>query len=382
MRVPFAGGAYRGVSPAANAQKCVNFYLENDLNDLDGQGNPKKLLVGTPGTATFSTMANAAVIRGLHAYNKGSGVLLLFVVSGNKLYEVTTAGVATERGTLDTSTGPVFMDDNGAGYGNQVIITDGTSGYVFATNTNTFTKITDSNFFASPGPVLQMNSWFVCCNKSSKENFRLSKLGDGLTWTPLQEATADSEYDGLIGLAKDGNKLLLFGGETLEVWWNTGNADFPFQRMGDGVFYNGCIAASSVARAGGLITWLGSDARGQLQVLTFTGAPVAISTPDVEWQLNKLGTVSDAIAYGYHKNGHDFYVLTFPTADTHLHLRLYDEGVAPAQHRHQRHYLPPPRRQLLRLFQRQALCRRLQRHRQGVRDVRGLFRRRRHHHHP
>lgn len=311
MHVPFAGGSYQGVSPAANAQKCVNLYVENDINEVDDQGNPKKLLIGTPGLNLFGTMANTAVLRGLYSYNS-----LLYAVSGNKLYEVSTGGVGAVRGTLNTSTGPVYMADNGPKDGHQLMITDGTNGYIFDSVAVSFVTISDANFFAIPGPVIMLNNWFVVGTADNTDLFMLSKLGDGTTYTPLQEAEAEIDFDGITGLAADGQKLLILGRKSLEIWWNTGASNFPFQRLNAQIFHVGCLAAATVARHAGCITWLAQDDKGFAQIVRFDGGqPVVISTPDVEWQLRAFTTLTDAFAFAYHDRGHDFYWITFPTAD-------------------------------------------------------------------
>jgi hypothetical protein len=41
-----------------------------------------------------------------------------------------------------------------------------------------------------------------------------------------------------------------------------------------------------------------------------------ISTHAVEWQIQQYGNLSDAIAYTYQQDGHSFYVLIFPSANT------------------------------------------------------------------
>jgi hypothetical protein len=63
--------------------------------------------------------------------------------------------------------------------------------------------------------------------------------------------------------------------------------------------------------------WLGADARGKGVVYRangYTGARV--STHAVEWQIQQYSDISDAVAYTYQQDGHSFYVLSFPTADT------------------------------------------------------------------
>jgi len=42
--------------------------------------------------------------------------------------------------------------------------------------------------------------------------------------------------------------------------------------------------------------------------------PQVISTPSIAYQISTYSTITDAFGYGYQYEGHDFYVLTFPTA--------------------------------------------------------------------
>ena len=79
----------------------------------------------------------------------------------------------------------------------------------------------------------------------------------------------------------------------------------------------GCIAAFSVAKLDNGLFWLGADARGRGIVYRANGyAAQRISTHAVEWQIQEYGNLSDAIAYTYQQDGHSFYVLIFPTANT------------------------------------------------------------------
>jgi hypothetical protein len=108
----------------------------------------------------------------------------------------------------------------------------------------------------------------------------------------------------------------LFGTNSVEVWYNSGNVDFPRQRIQGACNEIGCAATFSVAKLDNGLFWLGSDARGRGIVYRSNGyTGVRISTHAVEWQIQQYGDISDAIAYTYQQDGHAFYVLTFPTAD-------------------------------------------------------------------
>jgi len=63
--------------------------------------------------------------------------------------------------------------------------------------------------------------------------------------------------------------------------------------------------------------WLGRDDRGDGMVYRANGyTGQRISTHAVEWQIQQYGDLSDAIGYTYQQDGHSFYVLVFPSANT------------------------------------------------------------------
>jgi len=64
--------------------------------------------------------------------------------------------------------------------------------------------------------------------------------------------------------------------------------------------------------------WLGRDEEGQGQVYKM-GAnfnPEILSTQEVAYQISTYDQISDAEAYSYQFEGHEFYVISFPTANT------------------------------------------------------------------
>jgi hypothetical protein len=63
--------------------------------------------------------------------------------------------------------------------------------------------------------------------------------------------------------------------------------------------------------------WLGRDRRGQGIIYRANGyTGVRISTHAVEWQIQQYSDLTDAIGYTYQQDGHSFYVLIFPNANT------------------------------------------------------------------
>jgi hypothetical protein len=121
-----------------------------------------------------------------------------------------------------------------------------------------------------------------------------------------------------VAVIADHNELWLFGGNSIEVWYDAGlpPPGVPFQRIQGAFNELGCAAAFSVAKLDNALFWLGADARGQGIVYRANGyTGVRVSTHAVEYAIAQYGNITDAIAYSYQQEGHTFYVLTFPSAN-------------------------------------------------------------------
>jgi hypothetical protein len=106
------------------------------------------------------------------------------------------------------------------------------------------------------------------------------------------------------------------GTGSVEVWNDTGANDFPLERISGAFNEIGCLSPYSIAKLDNGIFWLGSDPRGRGIVYRANGyTGIRVSTHAVEWQIQSHSRIDDAIAYAYQKDGHPFYVLTFPTAN-------------------------------------------------------------------
>jgi hypothetical protein len=89
-----------------------------------------------------------------------------------------------------------------------------------------------------------------------------------------------------------------------------------FARIQGAFLEVGCAAANSVAKMDNTVFWLGADDRGQGIVYRATGyTPQRTSTHAIEWAIAQFIRVDDAIGYTYQQEGHQYYVLTFPTGN-------------------------------------------------------------------
>jgi hypothetical protein len=234
----------------------------------------------------------------------------MYAVSGNALYKINSQYVATRLGTI-ANNGPVSMSDNGT----QLFIAANPQGYIYNASTNVFQQITDADF---PGAVTvgYLDGYFVF-NEPSSQKIWVTALLDGTSVDPLDFASAEGSPDGVVGIIVDHRELWVFGTNSVEVWYDAGTADFPLQRIQGAFNEIGCVAPYSIAKMDNGIFWLGQDARGQGIVYRSEGyTGKRVSTHAVEWQIQQYGNLSDAVAYTYQQDGHSFYVLIFPSANT------------------------------------------------------------------
>jgi hypothetical protein len=161
-----------------------------------------------------------------------------------------------------------------------------------------------------------LDGYFVF-NEPNSQKIWVTALLEGTQVDPLDFASAEGSPDGVVGIIVDHGQLWVYGTNSIEVWYNSGNADFPFSRIQGAFNELGCAAAYSLAKMDNGLFWLGKDARGQGMVYRANGySGQRISTHAIEWHIQQYGDLSDAIGYTYQQDGHSFYVLIFPTANT------------------------------------------------------------------
>ena len=300
MHTPILGSSYVTRSVNAADARMVNLYPEI----VPEAGKEPAFLMRAPGLRKLANIGTGPV-RGL--WQLGG---YLYVVSGLKLYKVDSNYTATALGTV-ADNGPVCMADNGT----QIFIAANPEGYIYNTSTNVFAKITDPDF-PGAGTVGYLDGYFVF-NEPGSQKFWVTSLLDGTSVDPLDFASAEGAPDGLVGLIVDHREVWLLGTNSVEVWYDAGLLDFPLQRVQGAFNEIGCAAPYSIAKMDNGIFWLGKDARGQGIVYRANGyTGQRISTHAVEWQIQQYGTMEDAIAYTYQQDGHSFYVLIFPSANT------------------------------------------------------------------
>jgi hypothetical protein len=297
-----------GKSSNVTSQERLNCYLEVQ----PGDDRSVVAVYGTPGLDFFMSFGDTPV-RG--EFQHGD---YLYVVHRGRFYEVNNAGVSTVRGTIGTTSGRVYMADNGS----QLMITDGTltGGYIYNYATLAFTNITSAGYLGA-ATVTWQDGYFITVVPNT-QRFQVSAINDGLTWSALDFASAESNPDSLVIAISDNSNLYLFGTVSTEFWNNSGATDFPFARISGGATEWGCAAVNTVVKYDNSLAFLAKNRMGQVIVARMNGyTPTRISTPELEFIINNYSAVSDATAFSYMLGGHPMLEISFPSGDA---TWLYD----------------------------------------------------------
>ncbi len=351
----FAAGADATANPYQDAQKCVNFYPE--VSPSKTAKMPVSLL-GTPGLIQLAAAAGGGAPGNGSVWPQPSSVTNLPVrgtwvlpgytqalaVIGNACYLVTlgtngstdSPGTISllQVGTLATNSGPVCIRDNDVG--GYAVIVDGPNGYLYNIGTRAFNQITDPAWLGS-NTVAYIDGWWIF-NQPGTQTFYTNYPQYGTGFAGSYYALKDAASDKLMAVIENKEELWLVGERTTEIWYDAGGQYFPFQRLVGTLLQMGTKAPYSVGQLsqGGddSLSWLGRNVQGENVIVRTQGFSwQVISTPAVSDAIAKYATTEDAIGYVYQEDIHEFYVLTFPTADR---TWVYDSTLPPELAWHER----------------------------------------------
>lgn len=303
MKTGFFGPSYTGQSLNQACNRLINLYPELS----EDPGNTKNIgaFYACPGFRVYCNPGIVGEVRGEYKSSNGKG----FVVVGASVLRL-VSGVSTLIGTLSSTIGPVSMADNGT----QLCVVDGSQGYLVNLTTLAFSVITDPDFPNGCIQIAEQDTYFITFHPNTQQFF-ISGQNDGATWDSLDFGSAEGSPDSIVSMIVDHRELILLGSTSVEVFYNSGNADFPFERRQGAFMEHGCVAPFSVAKMDNSVFWLGADDKGQGIVWKINAdVPTRVSTHAVEFAIRGYSTISDARAITYQENGHTFYMLVFPTA--------------------------------------------------------------------
>jgi len=302
----FVGAEYQAASPTQDCQVLLNFYPE-----VDPTKKPEErgviALYPTPGTL-FLQQLLVAQVRAVYTLPGGRTLL---AVSGSAAYSIDSSYVITQIGALNTSSGLVKITDNGS----SAYFTDGNYRYSYNLSTQVFQTETDGAF--TGGVVCDELDNFIIYNRPNSRQWGCTDVSSTSSGA-LNLGTLIGSSCNLVAVVADHRQVLLLGETFSERHVNVGTFPFPFAVIPGSSIQHGCGAVGSIARLGEAVAFLASDTRGKATVIMWGAAmtvPQRISTFAVENAIQNYAVTDDAIGYTYAQSGHEFYVLTFPTAN-------------------------------------------------------------------
>lgn len=314
INLPIVGQSYHLKDWSIDCQRTLNLYPQA----VESQTAPQvSALLPTEGLTrlfefTGESQEYDAKVRGIYALTDRVLVVvsMRLVVIQNEEWR----DIGYLRG-LDK----VTFADNGL----EVFMTGndeyGFSGHVYNIEDDTLTEILvddgeaeDGNGFFGASTVTFLDSRFIWTEPNSGRiqwSGLLTHETDALSY-----ATAESKSDHLVRVISNNGLLWLIGEKTTEVWVSTGSSDAPFVRQSGAYIPTGCLAKDSIVEFGTSLIWLSQTDFGANQIVMTEGYQTnRISNHAIESALARYENTTDAYAFSYQREGHAFYVISFPT---------------------------------------------------------------------
>jgi hypothetical protein len=323
----FVGPSYTAPSIYQDAEELINWFIEIDQNKLqNAQTLPRGergrySMYPTPGL-TLKVTPQAGEVRGMRPSPDGSKLL---AVVGANVYIITPDWSASKVGAMNTSSGVVHLTDNSAGS----YWCDGNDRYYYNWDKKTLVTlpVTDGYFtggtradvvdgyivYNNPGTLQWTSTWQYQTQVSGSDPTGLMTPTPAVL--PFGYGNKTGGPDPISALIVNNRLVYVLGTKTSEVWINSGVTPFAFTLIPGTSTQHGCAAPGSLATFGDSFAFLSQDERGQGLVLVAEGFNFTqISTHAVTNDILG-GVISDATAFVYQMEGHEFYVLNFPSQD-------------------------------------------------------------------
>ncbi len=306
--------------------------LEKTYNMFESDG----FLVPYPGWhKVLELLASGIEGRGLFKSFRGNRMI---AVVDSLVYDINANLGPLLVGTLETSGGEVFMDEN---LHQQICIVDGLNMYIYNYGApRSFTLQTGGDLVGPNPPLIPNyvsyhNTFFLIGNGNM--------TGDGAFWyayaysspTTIVEhsqMSLETKPDTALAIKRipgQGANVLVIGGSVCEVWTQVGGLSpegtaIDYQRNNSISIDEGCYSVSTIADDDEHIAWLGNNDSNLPSIMVMTGQQTKrISTDGIDYFLQSLQHPEQSTGMIYRLNGHLFYHLTFYNAADNTTL-LYD----------------------------------------------------------
>ena len=271
-----------------------------------GTGGIGTYTVNISQTVSSKQMNSAAVAARVTGAISGTTLTVASVSSGTLYVGQTIQGTGVTANTIITALG---TGTGGAGTYTVNFSQTVVSTTLYGLN---FTTIPSTDGAFQGGETVDIVDNYFVYNKPNSQQWAASDALSVLT-NSLSFASKDGSPDNLVSLIVDRREVYLLGEMSSEAWIDTGASPFPFSRIPGTATQQGIAAKFSMSRVGNSFAYVSRNNRGQAMIVQMNGyVPQRISTHAVENSLANQ-VVSDAVGWTYQLEGHEVYVVSFPS---------------------------------------------------------------------
>lgn len=294
---PIVDGAYSDESRPFSIQDTVNWLPV----PAEQAGTRSQIILKTPpGLQEFAWTPDTRKQRGGYVAEGR-----LFYVADTTLFQLLPTGVRVELGAIPGVSRCSFSH-NGV---SEVLIVNGTQGYIYNWDDGTLTQITDEGY---PGAILAtyIAHLFVQIEPARRYAFN-SALDDGADYNALETFQGESKPDRIVSHAVINGEYVLLNERSLDHFAYTGETNNLFQNKLIPID-RGCASTHAVSAVDNALCFIGDDGsayvkRGyQLQ---------RISTAPIEQAWAKCD-LSKAFSFIWEDRGHKVLYVTCPDGFT------------------------------------------------------------------
>ena len=290
--IPFGIRTYEDGYRPVSVQNLINLYSER---------SPSKkpvVLKPTPGRTLWTNVGDGP--------SRGQWVMdgLKYEVSGTTLYEITTSGVSTSKGTIPGS-GLVGMASNDREAGPQLQIVNGTTtGYTY-TVAGGLTTVT----LTGPAYTVIYQDGYFIYDWTGTGKWFISSVNDGSQHDSTETGASNARPDNVLAIENKNQQVWVFGTDSIEVFINAGRVNFPFVRINEVTIDDvGLGSRDSLVHFDNTFYFVGSDR----EVYQVEGYILKIITdPSIAETLKDID-ISNITAWGFKTKTHAFYQINIP----------------------------------------------------------------------
>lgn len=292
LAIPLGINAYKRGDGFQPEVRMVNMYLEADKS---GASPDQFFRIQRPGLNPFVTLTSE--IRGIWQQNSVLNSLA-FAVEGTSFVSFDTGGSAPIGTVVEGGRVPFAANYQ------KLFLLSSTIAYQYGSIPFAAVAMPDDRDVAD---IDTLNNYLILGCPDGRFYWMVpgADVVDALDF-----ATAESSPDGLVAVRRLVDELWLLGGNSGEVWQETGDPAAPFQRAGGRTIDQGCLYRDTALRFDNSLVWVNNEGK----VVRAAQTPQVISDAGIEQRISERSGALSALVLRF--VGHEIYFLKIPGQGT------------------------------------------------------------------